>query len=198
MTASAARRRSGRRPGDSGTREAILAAARTSFADNGYAGTTIRGVARAAGVDAALVHHYFGDKEALFSAALDLPGRPADLIGGVLASGLDGAGLRLATLYLGLWEHPDVRPRLVALVRAAVTEEHAAAILRGFVGETIVRHVAAHLDGPDRELRATLMGSHLVGAMVLRHIIKVPPIATAPVEDVAALLGPTIQRYLTP
>ena len=110
----------GRRPGGPDTRGAILAAARESFAHKGFAGTTIRAVAASAGVDAALVHHYFGSKDDLFLAALEIPVDPRQVVPMVFAEGVDGAGERLLRVFVSVWEDPEARLPLIALVRASL------------------------------------------------------------------------------
>ena len=188
--------RPGRRVGDADTRETILAAARDLFAQDGYASTSLRSIARAAGVDSALVHHYFADKAALFAAALDLPLEPTLIVSTLLADDRTAAGARLATLYLSLWENEHARPRLLALVRGAATEEAAAEMLRDFLRDGILRHVAAAIGGPDAELRAALLGAQLVGTAMLRYVVRLRPLADAPLEDVARWLGPALQQHL--
>lgn len=140
------RRHSGRRGGDSGTREAILAAARARFGDLGYDGATIRGIAADAGVDAALVHHFFGTKERLFAAAMRLPIIPGDVIAGALAPGVRepglGLGEHLLRTVLGAWDVPETRATFLGLLRSAVTSEQAAVMLRQFVTETILGRIA--------------------------------------------------------
>lgn len=190
-------RRTGRRPGESGTREAILTAARESFARHGYDGTTMRGIARDAGVDAALVHHYFGTKEELFAAVMTFPIDPHDVVRTVLEPGLDGAGERLVRYLLGVWESPVTRTPLVAVVRAAIRHEAAASVLRGFLGRELVARVAHEIDRPDAELRAVLVGSQLAGLAILRYVIRVEPLASADLETVIAMVAPNVQRYLT-
>jgi AcrR family transcriptional regulator len=139
-------RRSGRRGGDSGTREAILAAARGRFGDYGYDGATIRGIAADAGVDAALVHHFFGTKERLFAAAMRLPVNPGDLLTAALAPGAREPGLGLGEhmlrTVLGAWEVPEMRSTFLGLLRSAVTSEQAAGMLREFATEAILSRIA--------------------------------------------------------
>ena len=187
----------GRRGGDSGTREAIVAAARARFAADGYAATPIRAVAADAGVDPALVHYFFGTKEALFAAVMALPFRPAEVLGPLLEEGLDGLGERLVRRMLGLWDAPDNRPPLVAMVRSVTGHDAVAATMRGFVEREIVGRLAAALPQPDAALRASLVGSQVVGLVVARYVIGLPPLAGADHDTVAAAVGPTLQRYLT-
>jgi AcrR family transcriptional regulator len=189
--------RTGRRPGVSGTREAILDAARRVFAEQGYQHATIRDVARLAEVDPALVHHYFGTKQALFVAAVQLPVNPVEQLAAVLADEPEQVGQRLAETFLSVWDHAADRSPLLALVRSAVGDEHAAALLREFITEEVLGQLARRLGSPDARLRATLVGSQVVGLIMLRYIVKMEPLASAPAAQVAAAVGPTLQRYLT-
>ena len=189
--------RGGRRPGNSGSREAILEAARAQFGQLGYEATTIRGIARAAGVDPALVHHFYGSKEQVFVAATQLPVDPAVLAETLVAGDLDGIGERLARAFLGLWENPATRPPLLALIRSAVSTEHGATMLREFITSAVLTRLAAASDQPEPTLRATLCGSQLVGLAWVRYIIRVEPLASADPDTVVAAIAPTLQRYLT-
>jgi AcrR family transcriptional regulator len=189
--------RTGRRPGASGTREAILDAARRAFAEQGYQRATIRGVAELAGVDAALVHHYFGTKQELFVAAVRLPVNPVEQLVAVLAAEPDQVGRRLVEMFLSIWDHAADRNPLLALIRSAVTDEQAAAMLREFITEEVLGPIARRVGSPDARLRATLAGSQLIGLAVARYIIRVEPLASTPSAEVAAAVGPTVQRYLT-
>ncbi len=144
--AAGAGRAAGRRAGDSGTREMILAAARRRFADHGYDAATIRSIAADAAVDPALVHHFFGSKEQLFVAAMQLPFAPGELIQAALAPGARApgvsAGEQLIRTALRAWDHPTVRSTFLGLLRSALTSEQAARMLREFVSETILGPVA--------------------------------------------------------
>ena len=189
--------RTGRRPGVSGTREAILDAARRVFAEQGYQHATIRGVAELAGVDPALVHHYFGKKQELFVAAVELPVNPVEQLMAVLAEDPGQAGERMVELFLSIWDHAADRSPLLALVRSAVGDEHAAAMLREFITEEVLGPISHRLGSPDARLRATLVGSQLIGMAMARYIIRVEPLASAPAAQVVEAIGPTLQRYLT-
>jgi AcrR family transcriptional regulator len=193
-----ARRGPGRRPGAADTRGEILAAARTEFADNGYDGATIRGIARAAGVDPALVHHYFGAKEQVFVAAMELPFDPSVELPKVLSGDPARLGERATRFFLSIWSNADSRAPFLALLRSATTSEAAAAMLRSFVASALIRRVAAGVgEVPDRELRIALSASHLLGLALLRYVIKVEPLASASDDEVVAIVAPTVQRYLT-
>ena len=191
------RARPGRRPGASGTRETILLAARARFAEVGYDRATIRAIALQAGVDPALVMHFFGSKQQLFLAAIELTVNPAEVVPALLEGGIDGLGERLARFYLGLWEDPRTRDGVAGFMRSAFTHEDAAALLRGFLGSELFGRLVPSIDGPDAALRVELAGSHLVGIAIARYVVKVEPLASARVETVVAAVGPTIQRYLS-
>jgi AcrR family transcriptional regulator len=189
--------RTGRRPGVSGTREAILGAARRAFAEHGYQHATVRGVADLAGVDPALVHHYFGTKQELFVAAVQLPVNPVEQLMAVLNEDSDQAGRRMVETFLSVWDHAATQNPLLALIRSAVGDEHAAAMLREFITEEVLGQIARRLGGADARLRATLVGSQIIGLAMARYIVKVEPLASAPPTQVVAAVGPTLQRYLT-
>ena len=193
----AAPRRSGRRTGDSGTREAILAAARESFGSAGYGGTTIRGVARAAGVDPALVHHFFGNKDGLFAAAMELPFDPVMLLRGLLAEGLDGLGERIARTFLTTWDATPGQGPMLAMIRSAVTDDKAAASLRGFLTRVLFIPLADAAGSDRPELRANLVGSQMVGLAMARYVVRLEPLVSTSPEELAPIVGRTIDRYLT-
>lgn len=190
-------RRAGRRPGESGAREDILEAARATFGEVGYERATIRAIAGAADVDPALVHHYFGSKEDLFVAALQLPVNPAEGMRGVLADGLDGAGERIVRYFLSVWDAPEHQPALMSMLRGALTNERAFAVLREFAGRAIIGALAGAMLGPDAALRASLVGAHMIGIAVLRYGARLEPLASATPDRVVALVGPRIQAYVT-
>jgi AcrR family transcriptional regulator len=191
-------RRRGRRPAGEDTRGAILAAARNEFAENGYDGTTIRGIARAAGVDPRLVHHYFPDgKEDVFITALQFPVRPQVIVDAVIGPGPEGVGERLVRTFLGIWDTPEGRPRILAVLSAALVTDAGARMLRQFVARELLGRIAEGLEVDRPELRATLAASHLVGLAVLRVAIQVEPLASADVDELVEFVAPTIQRYLT-
>jgi AcrR family transcriptional regulator len=189
-----ARRAAGEGPG---ARERILQAARDEFAERGYDKTTMRGIARAAGVDAALVHHYFGTKDDVFAAAIEVSFEPATVVPQILGQGAAGIGERLARFFIGVWENPASRAPLLAVIRSALTHEAAAKVLRGFVLRHLLERVAAELDVPDPRFRAELAASHMVGIAILRYVIRVEPLASADPEEIIRIVAPTLQRYLT-
>jgi AcrR family transcriptional regulator len=186
----------GRRPGAPDTRAEVLAAARSSFADKGFRGTTIRAVAAAAGVDPALVHHYFGSKDDLFVAALQIPVDPREVLGPVVAAGPDGAGERLLRTLLGVWDDPELQPGLLALARSLVADDTGGLVRDAFI-PVVIGPVLAALVADRPEARIPLVASQVVGLIVTRYVIALPPMAEMPAEDVVARLGPVLQHYLT-
>ncbi|GAA1758844.1 TetR family transcriptional regulator [Luedemannella helvata] len=188
----------GRRPGNQDTREAVLAAAREVFADKGYDGASIRAIAAAAGVDPALIHHYFGTKEQLFVAALRSPVNPADVLPGVINGDPDRLGERLIRTLLQVWDSP-AGGAAAAMVRSAVTNDTMARMLREFILKRLITRVLAEVvsDPAEAGVRGTLVATQIAGLIMIRYLIKVEPLASAPAEQVVALVGPTIQRYLT-
>jgi AcrR family transcriptional regulator len=187
--------RPGRRPGPSSTRPEILAAARTLFASRGYHATTVRDIAAEARVNAALVHHYFGSKEQVFVAAMNLPLNPADLISR-LRDGGPRAQLseRVVRLFARTWRDPTTGQPLQALLRAAASTEQGATMMRQFVEDVMLPRVSAEL-GVSR-MRAAGAFSQLIGFALAATILRTEPLASASEDELVALLAPSVQRYL--
>jgi AcrR family transcriptional regulator len=179
------------------TRVAILAAARAGFAQKGYDGASTRAIATAAGVDAALIHHYFGSKQRLFVAAMELPFDPDAVRLRVIAGPREALGERLVKFFLELWEVPVRRQILLGMVRSAMTDPEAAAMVRRTVVEGAVLPLVAETGVTEPALRATLVGSQLMGLALVRYILCVEPLAGASIDAVVVAVGPTIQRYVT-
>ncbi|AZQ36529.1 TetR/AcrR family transcriptional regulator [Streptomyces cyaneochromogenes] len=193
-------RRRGRPPrtDSGGTRDRILNAAREEFSERGYDKTSVRGIAKAAGVDSALVHHYFGTKEQVFEAAVEVAFAPALKVrDAVLQGPLDDAGERMTRTIFGLWENPVTRKPLLAIVRSAVNNEAAAAVFRRLVSAQLLRRIADEIDAPDAQLRAELAAAQLVGVAMMRYVIKIEPIASADVEQIITRVAPVVQGHLT-
>jgi AcrR family transcriptional regulator len=188
--------RTGRRPGDTNTRDAILSAARTVFQSEGYNAATIRGIASHAHVDPALVHHYFGNKRSLFVTAMHLPVDPRQIVEMLVEGDNRTLGLRIGRLFFAIWEGTDTNP-FIALIRSATSHDDAARMLRELVTDEIIGPVAEHIGQADAELRATLVATQMVGIVMLRYIIKLDPLASADPERIVQAIAPTIQRYLT-
>jgi AcrR family transcriptional regulator len=200
--------RAGRRAGENRTREAILDAARRSFGEHGYDGATIRGIAAAAGVNPALVHHFYGTKEGLFAAAMRLPVLPSEILAGALGAARDRLGddfrQHLGEVLIGTmlraWDVAEVRAAFLGLLRTGATTDQGLAMLREFVTSTILATMvrAAGL-GEDAEgrYRAALVASQVIGLGFTRFLLRLEPIASASIEDLVAAVGPVVQRYLT-
>lgn len=186
----------GRRPGQSSTREAILDAARSSFARNGFERTTIRAIAKRARVDPALVIRSYGSKDQLFDAVMALPFDP-DAISEAIGTDPDQIGERIARFFFSMWDDPKVGSRMLGLIRCATSHEQAAAILRRIVEQAILARIAANLPPGDAPLRADLIASQLIGVGFARYVIRLEPLASANVDSIVGAIGPTIQRYAT-
>ncbi|WP_242907835.1 TetR/AcrR family transcriptional regulator [Actinomadura terrae] len=184
----------GRRPGRSETRETILAEARELFAEKGYDGASLRAIARAADVDPALVHHFFGNKEGVFIEAMRFPVDPAVLLPRILAAPRDRLGETMVRVFLEVWSDPERRAPLLAMLRSAMTNERAAALLREFVTSAMFGRVGEATDVP--LLNAQAAAGQLIGLMIVRYVVRVEPIASAPEDELIALVAPTLQRYL--
>jgi AcrR family transcriptional regulator len=189
-------RRSGRRPGDSGTRAAIRAAAGRQFAEQGFDRTSLRSIAAEAGVDQKLVAHFFGTKQQLFVEVVRLPFDPAETVPAVFGGDRERAGERVADFVVSLLEDPESRRPLVGLVRAATTEPEAARMVRELLTREILARIVAELGSDDADLRASLLGSQIVGLLMARYIVGLEPLASLPASRVAAAIAPNLQRYL--
>jgi AcrR family transcriptional regulator len=177
-----------------------LAAARAAFAARGYDRTTIRSIASDAGVDPALVHHYFGTKADVFAAAVQYPVSPGDILARLTAAGQDGMGAELTGFLVQLAEDPASRGSVLALVRSAVVEDEAAGMLREFISRVLLTAIAPTLPFPEHEsrLRLELAVSHLIGVLLVRHVVRLEPLASAPAAEVVARVAPVIQQYFGP
>lgn len=186
----------GRRPGGPDTRGQILAAARESFARKGFAATTIRAVAAEAGVDPALVHHYFGVKDDLFLAALEIPVDPRALVPAVFDAGVAGAGERLLRLFLSVWDDPEARLPLIALVRNSLSQEAPETLLQQGILRMVLQPLRAALSVAEADRRVQLVASQMIGLVMTRYLLALEPLASMPADDVVAWVAPTLQRYL--
>jgi AcrR family transcriptional regulator len=187
--------RAGRRPGPSATRAEILASARRQFAEKGYERASLRAIADGAHVDQRLVTHFFGSKHGIFLAAMELPIDPSALVAEVAAAGLEGMGARLARRWVAIWDSAEGR-HLVGVLRAAVSNERAARMMREVFVHLVLRQLVRTLnfDQPDR--RASQVASQLFGLVLVRYIVRLEPVASMTPEEIARWMGPTLQRYL--
>ncbi|TQF69181.1 TetR/AcrR family transcriptional regulator [Rhodococcus spelaei] len=191
-------RRSGRRPGKRDTRDEILDAARQAFAQSGYDATTIRAVAESAGVDSALVHHYFGTKEKLFLATMDAPVDPRRYAEKVIDGPRDQLAERLLHTVLALWDSPK-GSAAIALVRSSIAHEWSAKLLREFLLKRALQPIVESVE-PDPDLarwRTNLAATQLMGLLSMRYLLALEPLASAPHGQIVELIGPNLQRYLT-
>ena len=191
------RGRVGRPPGPGNTRDAVLDSARRAFAARGYQAASLRAIAADAGVDPGMVRHFFGSKAGLFQAAMQLPIDFEHVVPALLAGGLDGIGERLVRFFLSVFDSAPDRSPFISLIRSAVSHEESARMLREFMTEQVLGRVAAALDRPGAGLRTALVGSQMAGLVLLRYVLGVEPLASADPETVVAVVGPTVQRYLT-
>jgi AcrR family transcriptional regulator len=189
-------RKVGRRPGTSQTREVILAAAQRCFAEQGYAETTIRQIARTAEVDHTLVIHFFGSKEELFAATLRANPPIGDLTALAREGEPGGLGARLVRGYLARWEDPDSGPWIMAVVRAASASPSASAVLASFITDEVMMPLARDMATDHAEIRANLAGAQLLGVATARYILRTEPLASLSREAVVAFLAPIIQHSL--
>ncbi|WP_433622294.1 TetR family transcriptional regulator [Nocardia sp. CA-120079] len=189
--------RSGRRPGRSDTREEILAAARARFAEIGFDKTSIRAVAADAGVDPALVHHYFGTKQQLFAAVVELPIDPEATLRLIEAAPLDRLGETILGSVLAVWDSP-AGPGVVAAVRSILAGGDTA-LARTFVLDVVLERVRMRIAKPedDGRARVALVGTQMIGVLVARKILEIEPLASMPGPELVAAVAPTLQRYLT-
>lgn len=189
--------RRGRRPGGDDTRASIIEAARSSFAAKGYDRASLRGIARDAAVDPALVHHYFkGGKAELFAETLAVPINPAALVARIISGDPDRLGWRVIETFLAVWDAPERRETLTALIRSSMTTDESARMLREYLGREVFGRIAAATGVADPELSGALAASQVVGMAVMRYIVKVPALVEASNEQIVALLGPVLQHHL--
>lgn len=192
--------RTGRRRGQPDTRLEILQAARSLFSQRGFTGTSIRAVAAAAGVDPALVHHYFGTKEGLFRAALEMPIDPQALVAEIVAGPPDEAPRRLVETFVRVWDSEETGPAMVSFLRRVMAEQESTDLIREFIGAALLRTAANKLLGDveaaEGEARIGLVVSQMLGLVLMRRVLRVEPIASMPAAQLTAAVAPTVARYL--
>lgn len=178
------------------SKQRILETARALFAEHGYTGTTVRAVAAEADVDPAMVFYFFDTKQGLFAAAIEMPAKVPAAIDSVFEDGLDGIGERIIRTLLENLDASDNDP-LVLLARSAPTHDESAAALREFISTEIAGRLAAMIDAPDATLRVGMVNVQILGLTVARHIVRIEPIASAPIDDLVERFGPLVQQCLT-
>ncbi len=174
----------------------MLDAARVEFTERGFDGATVRAIAQRAGVDPAMVNHWFGGKETLFSAVMEIPINPEEIAHRILDGDPEQAAERLLRTFLTVWD-TNGGGALTALVRSVASHEAAARMLREFVSRAIFGRIATALC-PDRpELRTALIGTQVIGLGMIRYVIRLEPLASADHDTVVGAIAPNLQRYLT-
>ena len=187
----------GRRSGAPDTRGEILAAARSAFASKGFDRTSMRGVAREAGVDPALVHHYFDGKDGLFAAAMALPLSPREKLAEALDVPREQAGKAVVRTMLGVWDDDAYRPALLAALRSLTSGGDAASVLRkAFLEGMIFPVLRQEIEGSVSDRALGLMGTQIIGLIIARYLVEVEPIVSMGRDELADLIGPTLQRYI--
>jgi AcrR family transcriptional regulator len=188
--------RAGRRPGLPQTREGILLAARRSFGARGYDATSLRSIARHADVDPALLVHYFGTKDALFVASLEVTMGPMAIFDGLDTVSISEAARLIVRRYLFMLDQEQTRDVVLGLIRSAVSSERAATMLREFLSQAMLSVLSPLIDHRDRHLRAALVVAQLIGIAMLRHVVKVDVVGSASTEELVSRVAPVIEAYL--
>jgi AcrR family transcriptional regulator len=194
----------GRRPGKLSARDDIIRAARETFASEGYDGTSLRAVARAAGVDAALIHHYFEGTPGLFIAAMSLPFDPrqVQLEASAAATASGTVGAAIVEGFLTMWDRAEgTGSSFVSCVGAMAASPAVADAMREFVRARVWQHITPVDDESEDEkasdARVALVASQLMGLAYTRYVLRVPPISTASPAEIGGWVGPTLERYRT-
>ncbi len=188
--------RRGPRPGED-TRALILDAARAEFSTLGYEATSVRAIARRAGVDPGLVRHYFGGKSSLCAASLELPVDPAKVLARVAESGPEGVGERVVRAFCQVWDEPAHAERLVALMRTTLAGSQFADLAKGFLVGPVFGTLARRTGASDPAWAAAQVVSQMMGLAILRYLLRLEPLASASPDELVNHYAPTIQRYLT-
>jgi AcrR family transcriptional regulator len=187
----------GRRPGNQDTRGQIITAARHAFAEKGFAGTSMRAIAAEAGVDPALIHHYFESKQQLFLATVALPLELPRIVEKVAAGSRNDLGERLVRTVLGVWDS-ELQPSLIAAIRTTLTDPALTRSVGEFLTLEVIGHVLRRDELPTEEAnrRSGLVASQILGLLMGRYVLRMPVLANRPTEDLVADIGPTVQRYV--
>jgi AcrR family transcriptional regulator len=189
----------GRRAGAPDTRSEILAAARKVFGESGYDRATVRSIAGEAGVDPSLIYHYYSTKDELFAASIEVPFPPMEVLESVFASDPDEVGRKLAETFFSIWENGEARASLLGILRSAMGgDDRAVAAFREFLTAAILDHISPLIPADRARLRALLMASQLIGVAMTRYVMRLEPVASAPIEELVELVAPRIQSYVDP
>jgi len=188
--------RSGRRPGAPDTREHIVAVARRAFGARGYDATSLRSIATEAGVDPGLLVHYFGSKEGVFRAAVEVAVQPGQLFQGLEGLSSQECAEQLVRRYLMVLGRDEPRDVVMGLIRSAVSNEHAADMLRDVLFQELLTSLESIIDAPNARLRASMIVAQLVGIATLKYVVRAGAVVQATDEEIVALVSPAIERYL--
>ncbi|GAB2863733.1 TetR/AcrR family transcriptional regulator [Lentzea nigeriaca] len=190
-------KRRGRRAAGEDTRAALIAAAREVFVEKGYDGATVRAIAAKAGVDAAMVNHWFGGKEGLFAqAVLQLPFDPAEILKRLVDGPVEQAGERIIRNFVTIWDATG-GGTFAALIRSVTSQQEVANALKSFFVNAIFKNLLTEIGAEQRELRATLCATQMVGLGIVRYVVHFEPLASVDVDTVVKAIAPNMQRYLT-
>jgi AcrR family transcriptional regulator len=181
----------------SSTREAVAEAARQCFGELGYDRASVRAVADRAGVDPALVMHFYGSKQKLFVSVMALPYEPEEVLPALVGGPSEQAGVRLARFMVGVLEEPEQRTVMTGMVRSAASGSEVADLVRDAVSARIVGAIASGLEVADAPLRASLVASQIIGLIMARYVIRIEPLASLPPDALVDAIAPNLQRYLT-
>jgi AcrR family transcriptional regulator len=185
----------GRRPAGEDTRAALLDAARVEFTERGFDGATVRVIAERAGVDPAMVNHWFGGKDELFVAAMEIPVNPDELVHALFDGDPEHIAERVVRTFLSVWD-ANGGGALAALMRSVASHEDAARMMREFVTRVIIGRVVSAVAPDQHELRAALAGTQIAGLGMVRYVIRLEPLASADHETLVAAIAPNLRRYL--
>lgn len=190
--------RRGRRGGATETRDHILEVARRLFAEHGFEGTSLRQVARTAGVDPAMIHHFFRGKDELFALSVELPADPEQMLAGMAGSDPGERAELIVRTVLRMWESP-AQPGLLAFLRGTIGSRAKTALLRDMVARRIISRIMAGVPGTPQEVavRGNLVATQMVGLVMVRYVVRLEPLASLSAEEVVRLTAPNVQRYLT-
>jgi AcrR family transcriptional regulator len=190
-------KRRGRRAAGEDTRAALVAAAREVFVEKGYDGATVRAIAAKAGVDAAMVNHWFGGKEGLFAqSVLQLPFDPSEILKRLLDGPVEQAGERIIRTFVTVWDATG-GGTFAALIRSVTSQQEVANALKSFFVNAIFKNLLTEIGAEQRELRATLCATQMVGLGIVRYVVRFEPLASTDLETVVKAIAPNMQRYLT-
>jgi AcrR family transcriptional regulator len=179
-------------------KDAVLAAAKSRFAAQGFEKTTLREIASDAHVDAAMVLYLFGSKDALFRESIRLIIDPTKLAAAISDGGADDIGVRMVRAYLQIWDQPETQTSMITMLASATSNSAAREAFQDFMREYVLTAVSGALGGgADSQLRATLAATNLVGTALIRYVFAVGPLAEVSTDEVVAMIAPTVQRYLT-